>query len=107
MINLFQQPKPRRFEHINIYADDRKERLKELVSRASQYADGDGNGGGNSFDREAMQRRLHESFTADMRHLRKRERRHASGMSMNIGIVAIIILCVFLLGFMVFGHWNY
>lgn len=112
MINLFRQPKPRRFEHINIYADDRKERLREIVARARQHADGDDksdfdNDGDTNFDREAMQRRLHESFTADMRHLRKRERRHANGMSMNIGIVVIIILCVFLLGFMVFGHWNY
>lgn len=47
------------------------------------------------FDAEAMRKRLHDSFTCDMRHLRKRERRRAAGgISMNTGIVAIIFLVI-------------
>lgn len=88
-MNLFQQPKPRRFEHINIYADDRKERIKELERQTELQSSNTG------FDADAMRKRLHESFTCDMRHLRKRERRRATGgVSMNIGIIAIIFLVI-------------
>lgn len=88
-MNLFHQPKPRRFEHINIYADDRKERIKRLEEPADRQS------GDTGFDADAVRKRLHESFTGDMRHLRKRERRRAAGgVSTNIGIIAIIFLVI-------------
>lgn len=45
MMNLFRQPKPRRFEHINIYADDRRERLRRMEQRVrEELARKDGGG---------------------------------------------------------------
>ncbi len=88
-MNFFHQPKPRRFEHINIYADDRKERIRKLEAQADRQS------GNTGFDTEAVRKRLHESFTGDMRHLRKRERRRtAGGVSTNAGIIAIIFLVI-------------
>ena len=35
-MNLFQQPRPRRFNHKYIYVDERKERLKKIEQQARE-----------------------------------------------------------------------
>ena len=96
-MNLFRQPKPRRFEHINIYADDRRERLRRMEQRVREARkDAGESSSANTQSAEEMRRRLHEAFTGDMRHLKRRERRSAAGGSqvMNIGLIAIILLII-------------
>lgn len=87
-MNLFRQPKPRRFKHQNIYADDRKERLRQIEERARHEL------GMADADAEAVRKRMHDSFTANMHHLRKYEnsRSPIGCLSMNIGIIVIILL---------------
>lgn len=89
MINLFNQPKPRRFEHINIYADDRKKRLKEMEERAKATQDT------ATLNAEETRKRLHDSFTADMRHLKRRKAQQYSPggcLTANTCIIAVILL---------------
>ena len=98
-MNLFRQPKPRRFEHINIYADDRRERLRRMEQRVREELackDAGESSSANTQSAEEMRRRLHEAFTDDMRHLKRRERRSAAGggQMMNIGLIAIILLII-------------
>lgn len=98
-MNLFRQPKPRCFEHINIYADDRRERLRRMEQRVREELarkDAGESSSANTQSAEEMRRRLHEAFTGDMRHLKRRERRSAAGggQVMNIGLIAIILLII-------------
>ncbi len=89
MMNLFNQPKPRRFEHINIYADDRKKRLKEMEKRAKAAQDT------TALDAEETRKRFHDSFTADMRHLKRRKAQQYSPggcLTANTCIIAVILL---------------
>lgn len=87
-MNLFRQPKPRRFEHSNIYADERKERLRQIEERARQEL------GMTDAEADSMRRRMHDSFTANMHHLRKYENNRTSigCFTLNIGLVVIILL---------------
>ena len=64
-MNLFQQPRPRRFNHKYIYVDERKEPL----------------------DRE----QIHQAFRATMPHLSKKKRRY-NGTNQLIQVVLLLFL---------------
>ena len=63
-MNLFQQPRPRRFNHKYIYVDERKERLKKIEQLAREKL---GLTPHKPLDRE----QIHQAFRAAMPHLSK------------------------------------
>ena len=86
-MSLFSMPKPRRFCHKNIYADDRKQWLRQMEDRARNELAQSAN------DRAAMRERIHYSLTKNMSHLSRKQGLGYNGCLLtNIGLVAIIIL---------------
>lgn len=83
-------PKPRRFNHKNIYADDRKQWLGQIEERARLELQQ------SSAGKMALRERIHSSMTKNMYHLpRKRSRSNFGCLVTNIGLVVIILFVLF------------
>lgn len=83
-------PEPRRFNHKNIYADDRKQWLCQIEERARLELQQ------SAADRRAARERIHNSLTKNMYHLsRKRSRGKFGCLVTNVGLVVIILFVLF------------
>ena len=78
-MNLFQQPRPRRFNHKYIYVDERKieQQAREKLGLTPH----------KPLDRE----QIHQAFRAAMPHLSKKKRRY-NGTNQLIQVVLLLFL---------------
>jgi len=83
-MNLFQQLRPRRFNHKYIYVDERKERLQKIEQQARETL---GLAPHKPLDRE----QIHQAFRATMPHLSKKKRRN-NGANQLIQVVLLLFL---------------
>ena len=86
-MNLFQQPRPRRFNHKYIYVDERKERLQKIEQQARETL---GLAPHKPLDRE----QIHQAFRATMPHLSKKKRRN-NGTNQLMALFYLILLFIF------------
>ena len=85
-MGLFNQRKPRRFDHRCMFVDERKDKLKAVEERAKA---GLGIGGPAPQGHE----RLRGTFLAATRHAsRRRERRLAGGLVLTYGAILILLV---------------
>lgn len=83
-MNLFQQTRPRRFNHKYIYVDERKERLQKIEQQAREKL---GLTPHKPLDRE----QIHQAFRTTMPHLSKKKRRN-NGTNQLIQVVLLLFL---------------
>ena len=83
-MNLFQQPRPRRFNHKYIYVDERKERLKQLVERARKEQ-------AVTPSEEACKEALRKAFRQATPHTTRHQKSPVRGFSF-VQIAAVLLL---------------
>ena len=89
-MNLFQQPRPRRFNHKYIYVNERKERLQKIEQQARETL---GLTPHKPLDRE----QIHQAFRATMPHLSKKKRRNNGANQLIQVILLLFLLALFYL----------
>ena len=89
-MNLFQQPRPRRFNHKYIYVDERKERLQKIEQQAREKL---GFTPHKPLDRE----QIHQAFRAATPHLSKKKRRNNGANQLIQVILLLFLLALFYL----------
>lgn len=80
--------KPRRFCHVPIYYDERRDRLAEIEKRARCAVE--------HRDEEFKSENLRCAFEAAMPHLQRHKQRKAFSWRCNIGMLALIIMVLLL-----------
>ena len=97
-MKLFKQREPKRFNHKYIYVDERKEKLDRIVENAKRDL-------GMLPPTEVTYReRLKGAFVADNSHL---ARRKEGGQRMSSRfIVAALLVCFFVLFYLLKSMWN-
>lgn len=87
---LFNNRRPRRFHHVMIYSDERKERLRDIEERARREL-------GMLPQDSSAPERLRGAFTGRAERLRRKSgRRHTGRMSTATLVIAIIALLLLL-----------
>ena len=89
-MNLFRQPRPRRFNHKYIYVNERKERLQKIEQQARETL---GLTPHKLLDRE----QIHQAFRAAMPHLSKKKRRNNGANQLIQVILLLFLLALFYL----------
>lgn len=77
--------KPRHFNHVPIFYDERADRLQEIEARAKRAMEQDA-------VETSMPQKVHEAFMADMPHLQRRQRQACSWSANAVMLFLIIIV---------------
>lgn len=105
-MSLFRQPRPRRFTHKMIYADERDERLREIEQRARRELAEDGaEKTGASDSRQTTGDRNGRSFRGEISFRPDRRPARLSGFSGMVVMIAAIVVLVMLMLFLMTGTW--
>lgn len=89
-MNLFRQPRPRRFQHEYIYVDERKERLQQIERKAREEL---GLASHKALDREEIQ----QAFQAAMPHTTHRQQRRGGAFPLLQLVMLMFLLVLFCL----------
>jgi len=85
-MSIFNQPKPRDFNHKYMFVDERKERLKAIEEQAKSEL-------GMTEKASLRNERIHDAFHNATRHVRRRqERRGFNGFSLSFGMIVVLLL---------------
>lgn len=89
-MGLFDLKKPRGFHHEYIYADKRKERLKEIEDRARAEL---GMNESNQAEYLGQHERIRGLFFDATKHVhRRRERKLAGGFILSYGVIIVLLI---------------
>lgn len=89
-MNLFRQPRPRRFHHEHIYVDEREERLQQIERKAREEL---GLASHKALDREE----IHQVFQAAMPHTTHRQQRRGGAFPLLQLVMLMFLLVLFCL----------
>ena len=98
-MGYFSMPSPKKFNHKYIYVDERKEKLDKIVNNAKRDL------GMLPPEEKSYEERIRGSFAGEELHL-KRYKEEGPRFSSKFLIIAIIV-CIFVLHYLVTGRWTF
>ncbi len=98
-MGMFKMPAPRKFEHLYIYVDERKERLKKIEDKAKREL------GMLPPEETTYEQRIRGAFVGEGSHLQRRKE-YGERFPTRLLVVAIAI-ALFILHYLVTGSWTF
>lgn len=91
-MNFFRLQKPRGFQHVYLYVDERKERLKEIERRANVAARQD-----DGKSQSAFEAHFRESFRCTSKQYNKKRNSFSTGLLMTLFVVVFAFVVLWML----------